>query len=84
MNGALDVAMELAMAAFQQSASPFADDVAARAIIHETAMSPFSEAALTVHALLSLKPSHFVSNEAIAALGGESSQFFSEYRCERC
>jgi hypothetical protein len=71
MNDALDIAMELAMAVFRQSASPFKDEQAARPIIQETSVSPYSEAALAMDALLSLKPHHFVSNQAIAALGGE-------------
>ena len=72
MTDALDIAMELAMSAFRQSASPFADEEAARAIMQETGVSPFSEAALTIRELVSQTPRRFVSNQAIAALGGES------------
>ena len=71
MNGSMDIAIELAISAFRQSATPFPDEDMARSIMHETCVSPFSEAALTIRELLSLTPLHFVSNQAIAALGGK-------------
>lgn len=68
---ALEVAAELCLSAM--AASLVLTEHAAQKLMQEMSVSPFSEAALALHFLLTQTPSHFVSEQAIKALGSKCS-----------
>ena len=55
----------------------FAPGEPAQDILREMSSSPFSEAAEALRIMLSRKPKHFVSQQALSALGGT-------YRIDQC
>lgn len=66
---ALDVAAELCLSAM--AASLVLTEEAAQKLMREMCVSPFSESALALHALLIENPNHFVKEQAIKALGSK-------------
>lgn len=66
---ALDIAAELCLSAM--AASLVLTEDAAQKLMREMSVSPFSEAALALHELLIARPAHFVTEQAIKALGSK-------------
>lgn len=66
----MDVAADLALSIFSLSGTDFSEQPATVEMKMEGNVSPFGEAANALQALLCHAPDHFVSNQAIAALGG--------------
>lgn len=66
---ALDISAELCLSAM--AASLVLTDEAAQKLMQEMSVSPFSEAALALHVLLTENPAHFVREQAIKALGSK-------------
>lgn len=66
---ALEIAAELCLSAM--TTSLLLNEAAAQKMIREMSVSPFSEASLALHLLLKQKPTHFVTEQAIKALGGK-------------
>uniref|UniRef100_A0A7S1VM81 Uncharacterized protein n=1 Tax=Grammatophora oceanica TaxID=210454 RepID=A0A7S1VM81_9STRA len=70
VDGVLDIAAELSLSTFSIAESAFSEEEPARLILQEMPVSPFSEAANAMRILLTRQPSHFISQQAMAALGG--------------
>jgi len=66
---ALDIAAELCLSAM--AASLVLTEEAAQKLMQEMSVSPFSEAALALHLLLTERPAHFLREQAIKALGSK-------------
>ena len=69
MEGALDVATEMALSTFSLSATAFPNESVSKEMRREGAISPYAEAAKALQTIICLSPQHFLSNQAIAALG---------------
>jgi len=69
--GSLDVASDLALSTFNLCATNFHNGGLAMNLRQEGDISPLTEAAKALQGLLSHSPRYFVSNQAIAALGGK-------------
>jgi hypothetical protein len=67
--GALAVATELALSTFTLAASNFPMETGAIEMRREASISPYKDAALALNSILSQVPQHFLTNQAIAALG---------------
>jgi hypothetical protein len=65
------VAAELSLFIFTQCATEFPNEPLSIAVRRDCGVTPFAEAAKTLEELLCHNPTHFLSNKAIAALGGE-------------
>ena len=70
--GILDIAADLTLFILTQCATTFPVTALSSTIHRETGITPYSEAAKTLRCLLSNNAKHFLSNKAIAALGGTS------------
>lgn len=70
-NQILELATDLALSTFNLCASSFPNEASSVAMRREAEVSPYSEAAMALKELLSLSPQTFVSNQALAAIGGE-------------
>ena len=57
------------LSSFQLCATKFPSDTDHVQLVHEGALSPYTEAAKALNSLLSSNAPHFVSNHAIAAIG---------------
>ncbi len=68
-DGAIDIAADLALSTFSLCASNFPFEKAAAKMKREDDISPVSDAAKAMEALLIHSPQHFISNQAIALLG---------------
>lgn len=66
-----ELATDLALSTFNLCASEFPSDPSVAAMRKEADVSPYAEAALALKEFMSLSPETFVSNEALAAIGGE-------------
>lgn len=66
---ALDIAAELCLSAM--AASLVLTEDAAQKLMQEMSVSPFSEAALALHHLLADQPAHFMTEQALKALGSK-------------
>lgn len=66
---ALDIAAELCLSAM--AASLVLTEEAAQTLMQEMSVSPFSEAALALHLLLTKNPAHFLRQQAMTALGSK-------------
>jgi hypothetical protein len=64
---AIDIAAELCLSAM--AASLVLTEEAAQKLMQEMSVSPFSEAALALHYLLTEQPGHFMTEQALKALG---------------
>jgi hypothetical protein len=67
----LDVAADLSLSTFSLCATAFPQAAVSIEMKREADTSPYTAAANTLQALLCLSPQHFLSNHAIAALGGK-------------
>jgi hypothetical protein len=65
------VSAELCLFIFTQCASNFPKEPFSVSVLQECGVAPFSEAAKALESLLCQNPRHFLSNQAIAALGGK-------------
>ena len=72
--GILDTAADLILFILSQCATGFPDAPLSSTIQRETGLTPYSEAAKALRYLLCHNANHFLSNPAIAALGGTSSE----------
>lgn len=67
---ALDIGADLALSTFSMAGSAFAPGEPARDILREMSSTPFAEAAEALRIMLSRKPKHFISQQALSVLGG--------------
>lgn len=65
----LDVAADLSLYVFHQCATDYVEDPLSVAMRRESGEWPFPQAARALESLLCQNPKHFLSNNAIAALG---------------
>ena len=65
----MDIAAELCLSAM--AASLVLTEEAAQKLMQEMSVSPFSEAALALHYLLTEQPGHFMTEQALKALGSK-------------
>ena len=68
---ALDLASDLALSTFTLCASNFPKEPASIEVRQEANTSPYSESSKALKYLLCHAPKRFVSNRALAALGGK-------------
>ena len=68
--GILDIAADLTLHILVQCATTFTETPLSTTIYKETGITPYSDAAKTLRSLLCNNAKHFLSNKAIAALGG--------------
>lgn len=72
MDGILDIGADLALSTFSLCATNFPQEEVSIEMKREANISPFPEASKALQVLLCGYPQHFLSNQAIAALGGMS------------
>jgi hypothetical protein len=70
-NGVLDIGADLALSTFNLCATNFPRESVSVEMKREADIAPYAEASKALQALLCQSPQHFLSNQAIAALGGE-------------
>jgi hypothetical protein len=81
VQGVLDVATEMALSTFNLSATAFPNESVSKEMRREGAISPYSEAAKALESMLCHSPQHFVSNQAIAALGAGWEASYAASNC---
>ena len=72
----LDTGADLALSTFNLCATTFPEEAVSVEMKREVDVSPYKEAALALDGVLCQAPQHFLSNQAIAALGGKFVSFF--------
>jgi hypothetical protein len=81
VEGALDVATEMALSTFSLSATEFPHQSVSKEMRREGAISPYSEAAKALRTIICHSPQHFISNQAIAALGAGWEASYAASNC---
>lgn len=74
--GVLDISADLTLHILVQCATAFTETPLPSTIYKETGITPYSDAAKTLRCLLCNNAEDFLSNKAIAALGGTTSSLF--------
>jgi hypothetical protein len=71
----------MALSTFSLAATAFPNESLSKEMRREGAISPYSEAAKALQAIICLSPQHFLSNQAIAALGAGWEASYAASNC---